>query len=219
MVGGLSGGSSSLVDPCASLQRGRARRIQKGDIMAAAAAAQIPPYGAPDGYHGPFESERFITELSEDQAAMLARGRGDVHLDALVEITAPVARILSRHRGTLSLPSLATIEPETCAALARHRGNLLLNGLRALSPQQATALVGHRDWLGLDGLETVSDEVAEALCRHFGVVSLQGVRTVSAAALIALRSCPHIRLHEALTKIPQEARSDRGPGDRRHRRR
>jgi hypothetical protein len=84
--------------------------------MAAAAAAQIPPYGTPDGYHGPFESERFLTELSEAQAAMLARGRGDVHL-------------------------------------------------------------------------------------------------------AALRSCPHIRLHEALTKSSLDARSDRGVGDRRNRRR
>jgi hypothetical protein len=154
-----------------------------------------------------------IHSISWEAAQFLARGKGDLRLHGLTNLSNRAARALAKHEGCLSL-GVRSLSDEAAAALADHKGDLFLeclislsdspghialaqklaqdreslslSALKSIGDAAARALAKNHGNLYLDALEGLSDEAAEALAEHKGVLSLGGIESLSDKAAKAL---------------------------------
>jgi len=114
--------------------------------------------------------------------------------DDITELTAEEAAVVAQFEGPLFLNGLATLSDEAAKGLAQHSGDLSLDGLTALSAEAAEGLGQHSGDLYLDGLTTLSAEAAKGLGQHKGYLYLNSLTTLSDEAAKALQANPKIHL-------------------------
>ena len=137
-----------------------------------------------------------VTELSVDQAAVLADYRGHrIFLPDLEHLTPEAAEALAGFPSGLFLHGLTQLDAPTAARLATWRGNgeqllLSLNGLRELTPDVAAALTPCRGWgIALNGLTDLTPEAATALQPlRCAFLDLDGLTHLAPATVEAMTS-------------------------------
>jgi hypothetical protein len=144
-----------------------------------------------------------MTSLTPEVARELAKHRGPLKLDRLVELSLEVAREFAASSATLSFGGLTSVDPEAIQALAagvphpeygskygrqtREFGDLKLNGLTQITPELARAIASHPRNIALNGLQELSPEVARELAAdRRGFLELRGVRSISAEVAVLL---------------------------------
>jgi hypothetical protein len=120
-----------------------------------------------------------LTELSPEQARILAQTSHGLHLDGLMTIAPEAAKGLAQFDGSnLHLNGLVDLDTEVAECISRLGPSLHLNGLKSLSPDAASAFSRLRPrWqdLHLCGLERVTPETAYALTKCGRELYLNGL--------------------------------------------
>ena len=124
-------------------------------------------------------SLRGLVSISDNQTESLSKHEGALRLDDLTSINDNQAKSLSKHKGKLYLRGLVSISDNQTELLSKHKGDLFLNGLTSINDNQAESLSRHKEGLHLDGLTSINDNQAESLSRHKGVLCLRGLTSIN----------------------------------------
>lgn len=134
----------------------------------------------------------FVHSLTQAAADELAKHRGTLKLNGIVEVKSKLAKSLRWHRGRLELDGAHELTEAAAAHISRHDGDLCLNGLRELVHLVARHLAHHRGLLELNGVRSMTEEAAGWIIKHRGGVHLHECRLVSEETKRILRSAPQI---------------------------
>jgi hypothetical protein len=146
-----------------------------------------------------------MKEITPDIAAELARCKGALSLNAIVDMPVEVAACFVDHRARLCLDGVRSLTEDAAAALARHTGPLSMRGLVALenehlaarlsedgessldfpdlryiTPDAARALVNSNASFALNAIRRLDVQTARSFEDHNGSLSLNGIQVISA---------------------------------------
>lgn len=113
----------------------------------------------------PWVDLSFVDELHDAVAREIAAFEGDVHLNAVTEITVAQAKLLSHHAGWLYANGIPVVDDTVAVALAKHPSHLFLEGLTSLSHVGLAKKLAAKPHVCLDSVVSITDEAAKALAR------------------------------------------------------
>jgi len=146
-------------------------------------------------------------QLDEGAARRLAKLRGDLYLDGLIELSGETARILSTHRGELFLRNLRKLSLAAYESLGKYRGTRLVIRVTSLSEEASEALSRYKgDELVLCDLKKLSVAAARKLSNCKCSLTLWGLASLSTPAAAALSrhrgsDCDSILCFSSLTYL------------------
>lgn len=181
-----------------SVEIARALSTHKGDLklnglhaLSASAAEALGKKA--EGSHSRIEL-RGLTDLSNEAAkGLIGEGSFGLVLTGLRSPSIEVLSVLAKHKGMLALDGIMELPVGASKVLAGHEGSLSLNGLRTLSASDASEFEGHSGNLFLSGLTQIDMPVAQSLARHNGGVWLGGIEDANEDVVAALRASSEIR--------------------------
>jgi hypothetical protein len=150
-----------------------------------------------------------LTSLSDAEAELLSKFRGELRLYGLTELGCSrghglLLTKLTRYQD-LQLPGVERLSDTAAAILSRQKGDLYLDGLKSLSDAAAKSFGKHLGSLSLDGLTRLSESAAISLGRNRGDLSLCGLKTISDAAAKALSVNPGWLRLDSITSLSPRA--------------
>ena len=157
-----------------------------------------------------------VTELNEQEAVECLKNTGPLLFKKLTKLSPKVAAVLAKHKDGIELNALEQMDEATAVALARVTGDLNLDGLLAVDEPSALAISRSQANLSMRGLsELKSKPLAEKLAKQ-GRICLPGISVIDATLAAVIRECQCTLEADSLTVLDHEyvARALVGDGQR-----
>jgi hypothetical protein len=120
-----------------------------------------------------------VKQVPEEVANVLAKSRGDLHLEGLQTLDHPgLANRLANRKDALVLPALTTLTPEAAKGFVGTSGSISLPALTTLDDECAKGFARHRGTLDFDTLEQISQEALAVLLTNRGTLELAALKTL-----------------------------------------